>query len=357
MGILGTPFGVVMRFIFDVVQNYGISLLLFTVLTRVIMIPLTIKQTKSSAKMAMVQPQIAEINKKYAGNRQKINEEMMGLYSKIGYNPASGCLPLIAQMAILFGVIDVIFRPLTHILRLPADVITAANDITHGLGIVSGAGVNAIELSTLHMLSLGQGDYTSIPSAYLEQMYGFIPQLQFWGVNLMGTPSLEMITGMFSQGFDTVLLIPILSGLTSVLLTRATMGQMSVQPSAPGMPNMKIMTYMMPVFSTVFTFTVPAGVGIYWIFANVVGWAQAKLLAKFFNPKQMADKHKLEMEAEKERERTERVEAKKRALERGETDDIDALSKKDRNARKLALARRRDAEKYGESVVDSDDDE
>jgi len=356
LGFLGGPFGHVMRWIFELVQNYGLALLLFTILTRVVMIPLTIKQTKSSAKMAIVQPQIQEIQKKYAGNRQKIQEETMGLYNKIGYNPASGCLPMMAQMIILFGMIDVIFRPMTHILRLPNYIIDQANDITAGIGDMSARAANAVELNTLYHIDAGTTSYAAIPTQYMEPMLSFIDQMHFVGLNLMDTPSPGMLTDIFSGIFNPIILIPIFSGLTSILLTIATMGQMTTQ--APGMPNMKFMMWTMPIFSTVFTFAIPAGVGIYWIYANVVGYAQAKILKKFFNPKEMAEKHRQEMEELKERERLERKAAKERAKERGEDteENMEALSKKDQNRRRLAQARKRDAEKYGEKYDENDDD-
>ena len=355
LGFLGAPFGFVMRAIFDLVNDYGLALLLFTVLSRVVMIPLTIKQTKSSAMMAVAQPQIQEIQKKYAGNRQKINEETMALYGKIGYNPTAGCLPLLVQMVILFGMIEVIFRPMTYILRLPNYIIEQANLITEGVGDLGARAMNAIELNTLSTIERGLGDFSAIPSEYMADMQNFIPQLHFLGINLMDTPHIDMLGQIFTS-FNPVLLIPILSGVTSVMLTMATMGQMATAQT-PGMPNMKIMMWMMPVFSTVFTFSFPAGVGIYWIFANIVGYAQAKVLKKFFNPKEMAEKRKQEMEEEKERERQERKERKERAKERGEgaEEEMEALSKKEQNRRKLALARQRDAEKYGEKYTEDDE--
>jgi len=354
-----------MRWIFELVQNYGLALLLFTILTRAVMIPLTIKQTKGSAMMAAVQPQIQEINKKYAGNRQKINEEMMALYSKVGYNPTAGCLPMLIQMVILFGVIDVIFRPITHLLNISAAAIERATEITHWLVYEDMLDIGArlqqsIELGTLSALDNGFiGYYHEIGEMgadYLTQMEQFVGQMHFLGLNLMETPDISMLWQVFSD-FNPVLLVPILSGVTSVMLTVATMGQMATA-QAPGMPNMKVMMWMMPVFSTVFTFTFPAGIGIYWIFANIVGYIQAKILKKFFNPKEMAEKRKAELEAEKERERTERKERKERAKERGEgeAEDMEVLSKKEQNRRRLAEARRRDAEKYGDKYTDEDDD-
>jgi len=353
MGFLGAPFGIVLRWIFDLVQNYGLALLLFTILTRLIMIPLAIKQTKGSAKMALIQPQVAEINKKYAGNRQKINEEVMGLYGKVGYNPMSGCLPMVVQLVILFGVIDVIFRPITHILSLPANVITQANAVTESLGEFGGRAMNSIELSTLGAINQGLGDFSAIPANYLQQLYDFLPQMTFLGVNLMTTPSPGMILQIFTD-FNPVLLIPIFSGITSMLLSLATINQMSAT-QMPGAPNMKMMMYMMPIFSLFFTFTVPAGVGIYWIYANCVGFVQAKVLKRFYDPKKMAEEAKKLMEEEKERERVERIEAKKKAKEKGEGEDFDALSKKEQNSRKLSEARKRDAEKYGDEYTDEED--
>jgi len=357
LGILGTPLGFVMRFIFDIVQNYGLALLIFTVLTRVILIPLTIKQTKSSSKIAMVQPQLAEITKKYAGNRHKINEETMALYQKVGYNPASGCLPMALQMIILFGVIDVIFRPLTHILAIPRDVIARANEITQGLADTGGGlgmRANAIELATLNQISYNAENYVGyIPYEYITAIQNFLPQMNFLGINLMEVPSVNMIWQVFSS-FNPVILIPLFAGITSVLLSLATL---KYTATPQGGPNMKAMMMIMPLFSVFFTFQMPAGIGIYWIYTNTVGFAQSRIMGHFYNPKDIAEKAKKEMEEEKERERLERIEAKKKAKERGESEEKETLSKKEQNRRKLAEARKRDAEKYGEQYEESADTE
>ena len=350
LGFLGAPFGIVMWGIFQVIQNYGLALLVFTILTRLVLSPIMLKQQKSAGKMAAIQPQIQEVQKKYASNRQKMNEEMSALYKKVGYNPMSGCLPMALQMVLLFGVIDVIFRPLTHILRLGAPIIEAANEITLGLGDITGRGVNAIELTTLGAVAEYPAYFAALPDYAIASMQGFIPQMHFLGLNFMETPSLDM----FVQ-FNPVLLIPILSGLTSLLLSFNMPNQ--AQPMA-GAPNMKIMMLMMPVMSTWIAFTMPAGVGIYWIFSNVVTAVQQKIMNKIYNPKEEAEKARQQMEEERERERLERAQAKKKRKDSGggEEVDFDSLSKKEQNRHKLAEARRRDAEKYGEEYVESADD-
>ena len=354
-GVLGTPFGFVMWGIFQVIQNYGLALLVFTILTRLVLSPIMLKSQKSMGKMAAIQPQMQEIQKKYANNRQKQNEEMSELYKRVGYNPMSGCLPMALQMFLLFGVIDVIFRPLTHILRLESSIIQAANEITLSLGEFTARGVNAVELSTLGAVAdYPARFYSALPYDAVASMQGFIPQMHFLGINFMETPSMDMLSQIFTN-FNPVLFIPILSGLTALLLSFNMPNQS--QQMAGGAHTKIMMLLMMPAMSVWIAFTMPAGVGIYWIFSNVVTVVQQRIMNKIYNPKEEAEKARKEMEEARERERLERVEAKKKRKESGAAEvDIESLSKKDQNRLKLAEARRRDAEKYGEEYVEPADD-
>ena len=118
MGFIATPLGWIMKGCYFVVRNYGIALLLFTILTRLITLPLQIKQQKSSARMAMLQPELEKLKKKYGKNQQKLQEEQMNLYAKAGVNPMASCLPMIIMMVILFALIPVIYGPLTYVSNL-----------------------------------------------------------------------------------------------------------------------------------------------------------------------------------------------------------------------------------------------
>ena len=84
MYFLGVPLGYVMRFIYSFVHNYGFSIIVFTLLVKLLLLPLAVKQQKSSAKMAVVQPQMMELQKKYANNQQKLSEELQALYAREG---------------------------------------------------------------------------------------------------------------------------------------------------------------------------------------------------------------------------------------------------------------------------------
>jgi len=359
ISLIGIPLGWVMWVLYYVVKNYGLALLLFTIFSRLIMLPVTINQQKSTAKMTMLRPQLEEIQKKYANNRQKLNEEMMALYTRENYNPMSGCLPMIVQFLILFGIIDVIYKPLKHILRLPAVFIQEAQDLLPTISQYSARAMTS-QLPIVREIMQNPNPFMNLSfgAESVAKVQEFASNLMFMGIDLIGQPETSMFFDLFKGQFNPVILIPVLSGITSLLLSINTLKSTSATTEGQaGAGSIKAMMLTMPIFSVLFTFSVPAGVGLYWTFSNVVGLLQNLVVYKFYNPKEMAEKAQREYEERKERERQERIEAKKRALEQGDQEEAKALSKKEQNRRKLAEARRRDAEKYGEVYEEVTDDD
>ena len=137
MGIIATPLGWIMKGCYFVCKNYGIALLLFTILTRSIVFPLNVKQQKSMARMTMLQPELEKIKKKYAKNQQKMQEEQMNLYAKAGVNPMASCLPMVITMVILFALIPVIYGPLTYVSNADKEELTDSNNMISNLYVVS----------------------------------------------------------------------------------------------------------------------------------------------------------------------------------------------------------------------------
>lgn len=363
--LIGTPLGWVMWLCYQVVKNYGVALFLFTLIVRGAMLPLTFKQQKSTAKMSLIQPQMAELQKKYANNREKLAEEMNKLYQKEGYSPTSGCLPMLVQFPILFGLIDVIYRPLKHILRLPAEVITTIEQITFDLGLVpSIKGLNPAQIRAAQDIRVNPGNWTAIGQEMIDRINTL--DLNFLGMDLGQTPSWDLFTGIFTGGgFNPLIFIPILSGVSALIMSLISMRNSAASMGDAGgssAATMKGMMLMMPFFSFFIALSVPAGVGLYWFYSNLFGIAQSLILNKYYNPKEMAAKAKQEQEERLERERQERIEAKKNAKKKAkeageEYIDEAALSQKEINRRKLAAARKRDAERYGEEYVDVTDDD
>lgn len=137
MSIIATPLGWIMKLCYALVKNYGIALLLFTIITRLIIFPLSVKQQKSSAKTAMLNPELQKLKKKYGNNKEKLQEEQMKLYAQAGVNPMASCLPMIVTMVILFALIPVVYGPLTYVSNADKDSITKSNNLISNLYTVS----------------------------------------------------------------------------------------------------------------------------------------------------------------------------------------------------------------------------
>lgn len=354
---LGWPLGWVMWLCYQITRNYGISLLIFTIIIKAALFPLSLKQQKSTVKMQMIKPQMDELQAKFKNNKEKLNEEMMKLYQNEGYNPASGCLPMLIQFPVLFGLIEVIYRPLKHILRIPADIITKAEEIAMGFHPDKIHALNSLNSAQLYItqdVQTGSKAY-GVLGDYFTTVQDF--GLSFLGMNLGETPAVSMFGDIIKGIWNPVILIPILSGLSALLVSVISMRFTPQADAAGANASMKGMMLMMPVFSTMIAFSVPAGVGLYWFFSNITSLGQTLVLNKYYNPKEMADKARAEMEERREKERLERIEAKKLAKEKGDETGEKAMSQKEINRRKLAEARKRDAERYGEEYVEVTDDD
>ena len=350
--VFGIPLGYIMWACYKLIPIYGIALLLFTLISKAALVPLAIKQQKSMIKMQLFQPRMQELQKKYANNKEKLNEEMMKLYQEENYNPMSGCFPMLIQFPILFGLYDVIQKPMTHLLHLPSDMINSAKEIAANVLKVPDTAAFMRDLS-------GQIKTISAVQANPEAFAGlgdFVQRvntldLTIGPINLTQQPDMGT--------FNVLWLIPLLSFLTSLLLSLFTMKQTQAtsgdNAAAAGMS--KSMMIMMPLMSGWFGFIFPAGVGVYWIISNLLSAIQTALLNKYMNPAKLAEQARIEYEQRKEQERQNKIEARRTARERGETDSQLALSQKELNRIKLAEARKRDAQKYGEEYSDVTDED
>ncbi len=103
--------GSILSFFYEVIPSYGVAIILLTVLVRIVLIPLTIKQTRSMQEMQRIQPKVKELQRKFKGNRQKMNEELMKLYKEHQVNPLGGCLPLLLQLPVFFALFSVLNTP------------------------------------------------------------------------------------------------------------------------------------------------------------------------------------------------------------------------------------------------------
>ena len=297
LGPIATVLGYVMDVIFRFtsqfgILNIGLCIILFTIVMKMLMLPLTIKQQKSSKLMSIINPEIQAIQKKYKGktdneSMQRQNVEMQAVYEKYGTSMTSGCLPLIIQMPILFALYRVVwnipayvpsvrvyFDNVVNPLMMQPGYIEKLQGITD---VVRAAGVRSIE----------SFDFTSADKL-VDLLYKFTTTQ--WGELETLFPA---ISGVISENAATIesmnnflglniaeapgwipsiaWIIPILAALSQYISTKLMSGQ---QPQAdsdnPMAQSMQTMMITMPLFSAFICISMPAGLGIYWIATSVV---------------------------------------------------------------------------------------
>lgn len=186
--VLGYPFGYVLRFIYDYIahHNYGLSLILFTLFARLLMIPTTISQQKSTVKTQRIQPKIRRISEKYKGDQQKIQEETQALYRREGVNPMNmGCLPLVIQLPIIYGLIGVIYHPLKYALLINSDAIAALTEQAKVLMGDAGSKVRFVEIYIIEHINELKG-VAGVSDAVYQKIENF--NFNFCGISLGSTP-------------------------------------------------------------------------------------------------------------------------------------------------------------------------
>ncbi len=229
MTFLYQIFGTILRFIYDLIANYGWSIVILSIFAKVITLPLTIKQTQSMQMMQFINPKMTELQKKYANNKEKLNEEVMNLYKQYNYSPLSGCLPLVIQMPILMG--------LWGALRNPELYVFSASEFVN-----------------------------------VSQSFLWIKDMSFSPLQIFQQNGFTMV-------FVLSLIIPAISVALTIWQQKQTMAQ------GASAQNMKGMQIFMTVFIAYMGFTFTQGLAIYWTFQTALTVAQNVIMKKFFPPK------------------------------------------------------------------------
>lgn len=325
--IIAIPLGYVLWFIYKYIGNYFISIFLFTLLIRAATFPLSLKSQKANAERARLTPRLERLQKKYAQDKQKLQQKQMELYEKEGVSMTGGCLPMVIQMIVLFGVISVIYMPLTHLAHIPTAVTNAAITKTVEIGDMTEQDTKGYykELYMLKALDKNEAAITAAiaeigeeklegksAAEYVDQMKTIADDFRFGNTTMLDNPwNSEGI-----KGINLLWIIPLLSWLTamgssliSMYFTKQGTAKGEKQPGQ-GCSNV-MLVILMPLFSLYITFIVPGGVGIYWICSNLIAILQTIILNMIYNPAKIRAK----AEAEYEERRRKKAEDKKRLAE------------------------------------------
>ena len=332
--IICIPFAWLVRLLYNLTGSYGMAIILFTVVLKLILLPFQLKSKKSMMRMNRMNGKIQEIQKKYANNQVKMQEEMQKLYQEEGVSPMSGCLWSFLPLPILLALYSIMRQPITHLMMLSNDVVQELVAKITAMGVdMSGIvmmknGAAVVKDGVTQLQPYGQIHLVkAVTEHYPEAAAGIDGwtdlDFNFIGLALAATPSSVLKTDSFQWAIIGLILIPILAGLFQLLMSIYTMKSQSQDGAAAG--SMKGMMYMMPLMSVYIGFIMPAALGIYWIAQSVFSLIQEVIMTKFFNKKleeeenaryeaRQADRQRRQEEAKRLQEERKQQAAQKQSL-------------------------------------------
>ena len=289
MGFISELFGYLLNVLYELFNNYGIAIIVFSIILRIILIPITIKQQKSMKKSAMLQEEMKEISKKYKNNPEKLNQETIELYKREKMSPFSGCLSSIVQIIIILAVFWLVSQPLTYMRglnKVPYD----SNNTESSQSVV--------EYYKDKLKQEGENMESAYSEISIINKYAIEDErvslnMEFLGLDLSKVPS---------DNFNdwTVYVIPALYVISSVVSIRITTNmtkkkdeditEKSEDEANNEMAAMtamsKNMTYMIPIMSVFIAFIAPLGLALYWFISNVLMIIERVVIDKIMKHKE-----------------------------------------------------------------------
>ena len=283
MGSLSNLFGYILNFIYELVNNYGVAIIIFSVLLKVALLPLSIKQQKTMKKTAKIQEKVKELQEKYKNDQVKMNQEMMDLYKKENLSPFSGCLSSIIQIVLLFAIFGLVRSPLTYMKKIDTETVNNYKiEMQQELGENS-VSVNYPEISILKYVNSSKNEDDEL---YIN--------MNFFGLDLSNIPQENLNN-------PTVYIIPILYVLTSMISMKLTTmmttktnkkdeiieikneenkNKEEVNPQEMTAQMSKSMSWFMPIMSVSISIIAPLGLALYWLVNNILMIAERLILNK-----------------------------------------------------------------------------
>lgn len=279
MSVLGNILGWFMGIIYNIIHNYGLSIIVFTLFTKFLLFPLSLLTQKNSINMVRLMPEENALKIKYIDDKDKLADERLALYKRYKYHPILGTVPLLIQIPLVLGLVYVIYRPLSYVLKIDSSVIDDLRD-----WLVNVVGSSKTEDNVYQNEIIRQIKDGILPGSGVagDNIIKDIKELDthFLGIDLSLTPSIKHL--------DRLLLIPFFSGVSAWLLCWVQ-NKINILQMAQGNTNKVLTTIFMVAFSTYFAFLVPTGVGLYWIFGNLFAIPMMYLTNLCMPPKKYID--------------------------------------------------------------------
>ena len=287
-------FGYVLKLLYNIVGNYGWAIILFSILVKILMIPLSIKQQRTMKKNEKIQGELKQIQFKYKNEPEKLNQEMMELYKREGMSPFSGCLSSIIQIILLFSVFLLVRQPLTYMEKMNQDVISKMEQIVSENDSNSKTAYQEIAVIQ-YARSLKNSN--SVDENKISEIKDYIEQaslnMDFLGIDLTQVPTKN------PKDFK-VLIIPILYVVSSFISIRLSMASTTKKKKEekklitdgteeqeekynPTEDVNKTMGWMMPIMSVTIAIIAPLGLALYWLMNNILMIIERLVIDKYLN--------------------------------------------------------------------------
>jgi len=342
LNTIAKPFGWLLMWLYDAFGNYGIAVILFALIVKLILLPFMAKSKHSMMRTSRLQPMMKELEKKHGANKQKYNEEVQKLYKEQGVSPMSGCIWTLIPFPILIALYQAIRYPLTIMMGVPKELIDEGGAIAQKLtelGFTTTTGNAYIQIAQSQFITdhydqfVGLSDkLRAIDYSFLGLDLGMTPKWNFflsadWGNSSVWLPQL----GLF--------LIPVVAAILTYYSSKISM---TMNPQSAGAGQMKSMTIMMPVMTLWFAFIMPAALGIYWLISTAFSIVQDVVLTVRYK-KVMERDDAIRIAAQKEREaemEAKRQETERRRAENTTVTNPNTSKKKQQKQEKLGQAAR-----------------
>lgn len=278
-------FGYVLNFIYGLVNNYGLSIIIFTILLRLLLLPMNLKQQKTMKKSAKLQVKMKEIQDKYANDPTRLNEEIRNLYAEEHMNPFSGCLSSILQIIIIISIFYLVSNPLTYMKHLSADKIKEYTKIIKEEN--NGENVNYIEIAIIKSLGKKEKD-VALNMNFLGLDLSDVPSKNYQDPKVFIIPVLYVTTSILSMKLNTAMLEDKKKKEEKAKVIEANkedeklvkVEKNSEEEDAMASMN-KSMRYMMPIMTVSIALIAPLGLALYWFISNLLMILERLFVNKF----------------------------------------------------------------------------
>ena len=271
------PFAWLTRLFYTWTGSYGVALILFTLMVKLVILPFQLKSKKSMLRMGRMNGKVEEIKKKYPNNQQRQQQEIADLYAREGVNPMSGCLWSFLPFPILIALYAIIRQPLRYLMGLSVDTISAITDAATKLGYTVAEGGQAAAYEQIYLAKFVHQNWDS----FQGQFDGLINlDYNFLGMDLASQGS-QLFKQITTGGWPVigVLLLPVIATALQFLMTLISMKATGNAAGSQG----KMMMYLMPLMTLWMGYILPAALCVYWIANTAFATIQEQVLNKYFN--------------------------------------------------------------------------